>query len=83
MTFEYNGGQKRGRISAQNKAPQVWINFNTELDKAIQEVYPRSKKQTKPVEPEWATRLDEWGASKEIQELDEEYKKTYDETRNR
>ena len=32
------------------------------------------QKKEKPVEPEWATELDEWGTEKGIQEFDEAYK---------
>ena len=67
--------RKRGKkcTSPGKSAPRLQ-EFRCELGQSLQEMYPISKKQTKPIEPEWVTKLEEWGADAE-KELGEAYKK--------
>ena len=38
-------------------------------------IYPPDKEKTNPKEPEWTSRLEEWGAKKEIDDVDHAYAK--------
>ena len=48
---------------------QEWLNYKTQLGKAHTQIYPLSKKQTNPTEPEWVTKLEQWGTEQEIFQL--------------
>ena len=55
-----------------------WMNYKTQLGKALTQIYPHSKKQTNQAEPEWVTNLEQWGTDsteQEICQLDNAYKK--------
>ena len=58
-----------------NNIMQTWLNYKTQLGKALTQIYPIIKKQTNPEEPEWVTRLEQWGTEQEICQLDNAYKK--------
>ena len=41
----------------------------------VEKTYPLSKEKTKPKEPEWTLRLEEWGTKKEIDDMEHAYEK--------
>ena len=52
-----------------------WLSYKTKLGTALIQIYPLSKTKTDPTEPEWVTKLEQWGTEQEIQQLDNAYKK--------
>ena len=64
-TQKKNAGQKK-----HDNAMQEWPQYKTKLGEALKQIYTRSKKQTHPKEPEWATRSEEWGKNKKYSNCD-------------
>ena len=58
-----------------NNIMQSWLNYKTQLGKALTRIYPLSKTQKNPEEPEWVTKREQWGTEQEIRQLGNAYKK--------
>ena len=52
-----------------------WLSYKTKLGKSHIQIYPLRKQKSDPTEPEWVTKLEQWGADQEIRQLDNAYKK--------
>ena len=64
----------REKTTEKEEPTQEWATFKTKLGRGVHEVYPIRKKQTNPTEPEWVTRLGEWGTETEIRQIACTYK---------
>ena len=60
---------------AHNNPTQEWPNYKKKIGVELQNIYPLSKKQNTPEEPEWVTELEQWGTEHEIRQIGHAYKK--------
>ena len=61
---EANSLKEKEKQKKKEHEVQEWILYETQPGEALQQLYPLRKKQTKPEEPSWVTRLEEWGGRK-------------------
>ena len=63
------------RASGKRKRIARFDTVQRTTGKRMDQIYPLSKKKTKPADPPCVARLEEWGAEQEIQQLDISYRK--------
>ena len=66
--------QEIGRTEQPGHNWREWEEYQMALGKLLFKTYPLKKKDAKAQEPEWTSRLDEWGAEKEKDDLTYTYK---------